>query len=65
MDEGYEAGFTPQILQTLREKNVKAIFFVTKEFYDSNPEYIKQMIDGRSHCRKSHLQPQEYAIAFT
>ena len=29
MDEGYEAGFTPQILQTLREKNVKATFFVT------------------------------------
>ena len=45
MDEGYEAGFTPQILQTLREKNVKATFFVTKQFYDSNPEYIKQMID--------------------
>lgn len=45
MDEGYEAGFTPQILQTLREKNVKATFFVTKEFYDSNPEYIQQMID--------------------
>ena len=32
MDEGYEAGFTPQILQTLREKNVKATFFVTKDF---------------------------------
>ena len=45
MDEGYEAGFTPQILQTLREKNVKATFFVTKEFFDSNPEYIQQMID--------------------
>lgn len=45
MDEGYEAGYTPQILQTLREKNVKATFFVTKEFYDSNPEYIQQMID--------------------
>lgn len=45
MDEGYEAGYTPQILQTLREKNVKATFFITKEFYDSNPEYIQQMID--------------------
>lgn len=45
MDEGYEAGFTPQILQTLREKNVQATFFVTKEFYDSNPKYIQQMID--------------------
>lgn len=45
MDEGYEAGYTPQILQTLREKNVKATFFVTKEFYNSNPEYIQQMIE--------------------
>ena len=45
MDEGYEAGFTPQILETLREKNVQATFFVTKEFFDSNPEYIQQMID--------------------
>lgn len=45
MDEGYEAGFTPTILDTLKEKNVKATFFITKQFYDSNPEYIQRMID--------------------
>ena len=27
-DEGYENGYTPAILDTLKEKNVKAIFFV-------------------------------------
>ena len=26
MDEGYEAGYTPTILDTLKEKNVKAVF---------------------------------------
>ena len=45
MDEGYEAGYTPTILQTLRDKNVKAVFFVTKQFYDSHPELIQEMIN--------------------
>ena len=45
MDEGYEAGYTPSILDTLKAKKVKAVFFVTKQFFDSNPEYIQRMID--------------------
>lgn len=44
-DEGYENGFTPSILDTLKEKKVKAIFFVTYDFASSNPELIKRMID--------------------
>lgn len=44
-DEGYENGFTPSILDTLKEKDVKAIFFVTYDFASSNPELIKRMID--------------------
>ena len=44
-DEGYENGFTPQILDTLNEKNVKAIFFVTYDFAKENEELIKRMID--------------------
>lgn len=44
-DEGYENGFTPAILDTLKEKNVKAIFFVTYDFAKDNPELIKRMID--------------------
>lgn len=45
MDEGYENGCTPEILDTLKEKNVKAVFFITKQFYDEHPELIQQMID--------------------
>ena len=45
MDEGYEAGYTPTILDTLKEKNVKAVFFLTKQFIDSDPELVQRMID--------------------
>lgn len=45
MDEGYENGCTPQILDTLKEKNVKAVFFITKQFYDEQPELIQRMLD--------------------
>lgn len=44
-DEGYENGYTPAILDTLKEKNVKAIFFVTYDFAKDNPKLIKRMID--------------------
>lgn len=44
-DEGYENGYTPQILDTLKEKNVKAIFFVTYDFASQNPDLVKRMID--------------------
>ena len=45
MDEGYEAGYTPRILDILKEKNVHAVFFITKQFFDSDPELIQRMID--------------------
>lgn len=45
MDEGYENGYTPTILDTLKEKNVKVVFFVTEQFYDEHPELIQRMID--------------------
>ncbi len=45
LDEGYEYGCTPTILSTLKEKNVKAVFFVTKPYVESQPDYIRQMID--------------------
>lgn len=44
-DEGYENGYTPVILDTLKEKGVKAIFFVTYDFVKDNPELIERMID--------------------
>lgn len=36
---------TPLILDTLKEKNTKAAFFVTLSFIKSNPETVHRMID--------------------
>ncbi|MGN0531393.1 MAG: polysaccharide deacetylase family protein [Eubacterium sp.] len=44
-DEGYENGFTPAILDTLKEKKVKAVFFVTYDFARDNADLIRRMID--------------------
>jgi peptidoglycan-N-acetylmuramic acid deacetylase len=44
-DEGYENGYTPAILDTLKEKGVKAAFFVTYDFAQSNPGLVRRMLD--------------------
>lgn len=44
-DEGYENGYSGQILDTLKEKKVQAIFFVTYDFASQNPDLIKRMIN--------------------
>jgi delta-lactam-biosynthetic de-N-acetylase len=43
-DEGYEYGFTGNILDTLKKCNVKAAFFVTKPYIKSSPELVKRMV---------------------
>lgn len=43
-DIGYEGGFTNQILDTLKENNVPATFFITGQFVKTNPEIIERMI---------------------
>lgn len=45
MDEGYEAGHSNAILDTLKEKGVHVVFFITKQFYDEHPDLIQRMID--------------------
>ena len=44
-DEGYEAGYTSQILATLKENNVKATFFITAHYLNTQEELVKQMIE--------------------
>jgi len=44
-DQGYENGYTSKILDTLKEKNVKAIFFLTGDYAKKEPELVKRMID--------------------
>ena len=44
-DEGYEAGYTSQILEILKENDVKATFFLTAHYVNTQPELVQQMID--------------------
>ena len=44
-DQGYENGYTAKILDTLKEKNVRAVFFVLQDYAEKNPDLVKRMID--------------------
>lgn len=54
-DEGYENGFTGQILDTLKKSDVPAAFFVTGSYYDRQPELIKRMVD-EGHIVGNHTE---------
>ena len=45
MDEGFENDTTAGILDVLKEKDVKAVFFLTKYFVDEMPDMVQRMID--------------------
>ena len=44
-DAGYENGYTTKILDTLKENNVPASFFLVGSYLRKNPELIKRMVD--------------------
>ena len=44
-DEGYEAGYTQKILEVLKANDVKAAFFITAHYVNTQEELVKQMID--------------------
>lgn len=44
-DEGYENGYTPKILDTLRENNVKAIFFITGPYLSGHQDLVRRMVE--------------------
>ncbi len=43
-DEGYEAGYTSKILDTLKENKVPATFFITAHYVNTEPELVERMI---------------------
>ncbi|MED5019137.1 delta-lactam-biosynthetic de-N-acetylase [Paenibacillus chibensis] len=43
-DNGYENGFTPKILDVLKEKKVPAIFFLTGHYVKDKPELVTRMV---------------------
>lgn len=62
-DQGYENGYTAQILDTLKAQNVKALFFITGDYAKSEPVLIQRMIaeghaignHGMQHLKASEL----------
>ena len=53
-DSGYEAGYTNKILDTLKEKNVKATFFITAHYLNTATDLVKRMVDEGHIIRKSY-----------
>lgn len=57
-DNGYEQGHTEEILNTLKEENVPATFFVTGHYVNREPELIKRMVnDGHIIGNHSYHHP--------
>ncbi|PWJ12331.1 polysaccharide deacetylase family protein [Ruminococcus flavefaciens] len=44
-DQGYENGYTAKILDTLKEKDVQAIFFLTGPYAKTESALVQRMID--------------------
>lgn len=44
-DLGYEAGYTEKILEILKQNEVKATFFITAHYLNTQTELVKRMID--------------------
>ncbi|MFD2628644.1 delta-lactam-biosynthetic de-N-acetylase [Oceanobacillus kapialis] len=44
-DNGYEEGYTDDILDVLKKKEVPATFFVTGHYVESEPDLVKRMVD--------------------
>ncbi len=54
-DAGYDNGVLSKILDTLKEKNVKASFFITGDFVKRFPELTKRIVDeGHIACNHSY-----------
>ncbi|MFR0822246.1 MAG: delta-lactam-biosynthetic de-N-acetylase [Clostridia bacterium] len=44
-DEGYEAGYTEKILEVLKQNEVKATFFITAHYVNTQPDLVRKMIE--------------------
>lgn len=44
-DAGYEAGYTPAILDALKKHNVRAAFFVVGNYLETSPDLVKRMVE--------------------
>lgn len=44
-DEGYENGYTPKILDVLRDNGVKAVFFITGPYLKDHQDLVRRMVE--------------------
>ena len=57
-DEGYENGYTSKILDSLKEKKVPAVFFVTYDYAKRNHDLVQRMIrEGHTIGNHSYTHP--------
>jgi len=63
-DCGYENGFTDPILDTLKEKNVPGIFFVTGDYVDTAGDQIRRMIE-EGHIVGNHTENHKNPTTLT
>ena len=45
-DLGYEAGYTETILNTLKENDITATFFITAHYLNTSTDLVKKMIEN-------------------
>ena len=53
-DEGYEAGYTSKILDILKENDVKATFFITAHYLNTQADLVKRMVE-EGHIVGNHI----------
>lgn len=62
-DAGYENGYTASILDTLKKHNVKATFFLVGNFFETQPELVKRMIEeGHTVGNHTYTHPDMSAL---
>jgi len=44
-DEGYENGYTPKILDVLKENKVQAVFFITGPYLNKHQDLVRRMVE--------------------
>lgn len=63
-DQGYEAGFTARILDTLRAKEVHATFFLTSTYLRDKPDLVRRMA-AEGHLCGNHTRTHPSMPALT
>ena len=63
-DAGYENGYTAAILDTLKEQQVPAAFFVVGHYLESAPDLVRRMVaEGHIVANHTYSHPDMSAIA--